>query len=75
MKRGDLVATTDSRYPLHCGSGIYPHAVVMQVEPLILVSESSDMKWSCLDDEQIARLAVIGKADKETIDRCMRRMS
>lgn len=73
MKRGDLVASTDVNRPLHCGSGIYPHAVVMQVDPLILVSESSDMRWSCLDKDMPFK--VVGKADKATIDRCMRRMN
>lgn len=74
MKRGDLVASTNPGYPLRSGCEQYDCAVVMQVEPLILVSEESDMKWSCLSDEAKSFLQVIGQADEEAITRCMRRM-
>jgi hypothetical protein len=31
---------------LACGSGIYPHAIVVHVDPLVLVSPMGDMVWS-----------------------------
>ena len=38
------VVTTDAQhFVLHCGSGIYTHAVVMDIDPVVLVSETGDM--------------------------------
>ncbi len=45
---GDLVMPrqgTES-FPLHCGSGTYPEAVVVCVDPFVLVSCAGDMRWS-----------------------------
>jgi hypothetical protein len=72
MKKGDLVASTDSRWPLHCGSGIYPHAVVVSTTPLVLVSESADMRWELTVRPD--KLKVIGRAGFWTRLRCRRRL-
>lgn len=45
MNVGDVVVAVGS-FRLACGSGIYSHAIVVQVEPLVLVSEHGDMLWS-----------------------------
>ena len=64
---GDVV-TGISGYPLHCGSGIYTHAIVVQVSPLVLVSESTDMRWNCVT---LDTLEIIGKADKKVVQNCI----
>jgi hypothetical protein len=45
MQVGDVVVAVGN-YRLACGSGIYSHAIVAQVEPPVLVSEEGDMLWS-----------------------------
>ena len=57
---------------LYCGSGIYTHAIVIKTDPLVLVSEWSDMRWETTLDEM--ELKIIGKAFPETIKKCMRRL-
>jgi len=44
---------------LHCASGVYSDAVVISVEPLVLVSRYTDMRWTCYPKED---LKVTGKA-------------
>lgn len=46
-------------HPLVCGSGAYQYAIVISIDPLILVSPQTDMRWSCVDERTIE---VIGKA-------------
>lgn len=53
MKIGDVVvprrgAVTEYgfEFVLHCGSGVYSHAIVASVSPFVLVSEGGDMLWS-----------------------------
>ena len=55
MKIGDVVVPAHNaaelaghRYTfvLHCGSGMYSHAIVASLEPFALVSESGDMLWT-----------------------------
>ena len=69
---GDLVESTDEGYPLRSGSEWYPIAVVIQVSPLVLVSEESDMRWETTVKPD--KLAVVGKADKKTLKTCLRRL-
>ena len=73
MKVGDLVASADPRYVLHCGSGVYPRAVVIKEQPLVLASEEGDMRWE--STVQPGKLAVVGRADSKTLARCMRRLT
>lgn len=42
---GDLVESAPG-HALACGSGIYPHAVVVSLEPFALVSVEGDMLWT-----------------------------
>ena len=47
FKIGQIVVAIDvSKTPLHCGSGMYPCAICVSVEPFVLVSESGDMMWT-----------------------------
>jgi hypothetical protein len=57
---------------LHCGSGIYARAIVVSVDPFVLVSESSDMRWSATVHPGHFRNG--GKAAPEVVERCMRRL-
>lgn len=51
MKVGDVVVPRPgSDFTLRCGSGWYTHAICVQVEPLVLVSELGDMRWSATVD-------------------------
>ena len=57
--------------PLHCGSGVYGAAVVIQVEPFIMASHSGDMRWSTwkMDDVE-----VIDTASDEVMAKAMTRL-
>lgn len=53
MKIGDVVIPTrgfvteyGGEFVLHCGSGIYSHAIVASIIPFVLISSTGDMKWS-----------------------------
>jgi hypothetical protein len=72
MRVGDLVNNVKQNR-LYCGSGMYHWAVVMQLEPLILVSEGTDMRWDCVKAEEVPE--VFGRASRLTTFRCLRRLS
>lgn len=46
LQVGDVVRTRDSLNPLHGGSGIYQVAVVVSINPFVLISIEGDMMWS-----------------------------
>ena len=69
---GDVVIPADNRTVLACGSGIYSHAIVIQADPLIIVSEESDMRWSSTVEDM--NLTAIGTAKPEVLKHCMRRL-
>lgn len=67
--RGDVVANDSGPRstrgcPLVCGSGIYDDAIVVQGDPLVLVSREGDMMWSCIGEER-KFLKVTGTATEE----------
>jgi len=72
MKVGDIVIPNDPAYPLRSGSGAYTHAIVIQEQPLVLVSEESDMRWESTVKPD--KLKVIGVAKQEQLEICMRRL-
>jgi poly(A) polymerase len=75
MKVGDRVVVADGMGPLRSGNMIYGSAIVIQTEPtLVLVSESSDMRWESSVQPQERRFRVVGEADQEILQRCMRRL-
>lgn len=55
---GDLVRHADPQ-GLHCATSIYDAAVVASVDPLVLVSDLGDMKWT---QQRAADLRVAGRS-------------
>lgn len=51
MKVGDIVEAAPGRV-LRCGSGWYPNAVIVSMDPFTLVSEEGDMMWSVTFDKE-----------------------
>jgi hypothetical protein len=51
--------------PLVCGSGYYEDAIVVSVEPFVLVSREGDMLWACIRESERHYLKVIGPATDE----------
>ena len=66
-----VIAKDISKFMFHSGSGMYSHAIVVSLDPLILVSEQGDMRWSLVNPDDIAP---IGRADDKTVQRCMKRL-
>lgn len=67
---GDIVAPVQG-HQLHDGSGLYGAAVVVSVEPYVMVSESAGMRWS---QQKAKDFLVKGKAGKEQLALCMTRL-
>ena len=69
---GDLVAPNSTGYSLASGCSYYDQAVVVCINPFVLVSEGGDMRWNTLDPENYK---AVGYADAETLKRCIDRMN
>lgn len=70
---GDLVESkNENQFRLHCGTLFYENAVVVSVEPFILVSKCSSMKWQSTIKKEY--FDVVGKVDKNVLRNCMRRV-
>lgn len=67
---GNLVKAINGN-ALACGSGVYPGAIVVSVEPFVMVSESTDMRWGCFPIEDVE---VVGQASEELLNKCMGRL-
>lgn len=67
---GDMVVP-DSGY-LRSGVEVYTYAVVVQVQPLVLVSVDADMRWEATIQDR--KFTAVGVADDPLIVRCMRRL-
>lgn len=67
---GDIVIPLGSTR-LACGSGRYTHAIVVSVEPLVLVSEKADMLWYATTHNM--ELMPLCLADAKIVKRCCRR--
>lgn len=67
---GDLVQAVPP-FALACGSGLYDAAVVVSVDPLVLVSRFGDMRWSATVRREF--LKPIGKANLEEVLIAMKR--
>lgn len=72
MNVGDLVQAI---YPfvLACGSGRYDFAVVVQVDPLVLISEQGDMLWRATLYDGCVRS--VGRAHHDSFARALTRWS
>lgn len=69
---GDVVEPIKPDYQLASGCSRYDTAVVISVEPFVLVSHASDMRWGCTVKRENFR--IIGKIEGEALDICMRRL-
>lgn len=57
---------------LRSGSEAYSFAVVISVEPFVLCSEESDMRWSSTVTKE--EFKIIGKASQARLTNCLRRL-
>ncbi len=74
MKVGDIVASRGPEiFVLHSSCHYYPHAIVIQENPLILVSEEGDMKWEATIKPEYFK--VLGKASEDVLKNCLKRLS
>lgn len=72
MKVGDVVVATSAVRPLRSGSEWYSHAICIQVEPIVLVSEGADMRWeSTLENMPLQALC---QAHPDIVAACMKRL-
>lgn len=73
MQIGNIVKPTEeSRFVLRSGAEWYEDAVVICIEPFILTSKDSTMKWQTTIKKE--DFEIVGEADKVTLDKCMRRL-
>lgn len=72
MKIGDIVEPIPGRQVLRSGCSTYGSAIVISVEPFILTSWGSDMKWSATVKPDEFR--VIGTAPAGRVRFCKRRL-
>lgn len=68
---GDFVCKKNGDY-LRSGSEAYSFAVVISVEPFVLCSEETDMRWSYTVTKEEFR--VIGKASQSRLENCLKRL-
>tara|TARA_R110000772_G_scaffold79172_3_gene169503 strand:- start:2674 stop:2961 length:288 start_codon:yes stop_codon:yes gene_type:complete len=72
IKVGSIVKpTTESGEILRCGMGMYDFAIVISVNPFILVSDCTTMMWSCTVN--IEDYYHVGKADDKHMLECVKR--
>lgn len=64
MQIGDIVVHTKGPYSggLFCGSGTYTHAIIVNLDPFVLVSEEGDMLWR---RQSLNDFVSVGAASKE----------
>lgn len=72
---GDIVVSKDpQRHPLRSGAEWYTEAVVVSVEPFVLVSLRADMRWqSTVNPERFTVIGSLG-SDSDQLEKCMRRL-
>ncbi len=73
IPRRGHVTEFGGEFVLHCGSGVYSHAIVASVEPFVLVSESGDMKWTATIKPEF--FTPLCRASKEIVDRVLKRLA
>lgn len=68
---GDLVEPIPPKQ-LVCGSGWYPYAVCVKVDPFILISINGDMLWSHTVEKKDFK--VCGRVDKDILSKVNKRI-
>lgn len=72
LEVGSIVRSKNpDRDPLHCGSGTYLEAIVVSIEPFVMVSVDTSMRWSTWTPDRIVPVAT---ADAELLERCRKRL-
>ena len=71
MNVGDIARRADGQN-LHSGSCAYGAVVVVQVEPLVLVSEGTDMRWE--GTVQDVEFEVVGQTTEGHLNKCLKRL-
>jgi hypothetical protein len=75
MKVGDVMVAREGVHSgyLVCGSGWYTHAILVSVEPFVMVSQEGDMMWSCADSNNYVALCEASpKARRKAFERFAR---
>jgi hypothetical protein len=67
---GSYVVPSDDHY-FHSGSGAYIGAIVISLDPFIMVSEHGDMRWSQIRPENVK---VVARVTDYVLNRCMKRL-
>lgn len=78
MKVGDVMVARDGPLTnwLRSGCEHYTHAILVSVEPFVMVSQEGDMMWSCADPNNYIALCRAHPDDaKAAFDRFHRRGS
>ena len=74
MEIGNIIKPKkESGFFLRSGAESYDKAVVISLEPFIITSEESDMKWQATIKKD--EFEVVGVAGKEILERCKRRLN
>ncbi|HHY0551910.1 TPA: hypothetical protein ACVU5P_004229 [Vibrio parahaemolyticus] len=69
---GDVVEPVSDEFQLRSGAEMYGMAVVVQNEPLVLVSVGATMRWESTVNPSMFR--VIGEADEKQLELCLSRL-
>lgn len=73
MKIADIIKPTkESGFILRSGAQSYDKAVVISIDPFVITSEEADMRWEATI--KMEDFEVIGKADRATLNKCLRRI-
>jgi len=70
---GDIVQPVNNDVDLASGACRYEDAIVVSVEPFVLVSRQGDMRWSSTVD--IDNFRVTGWASEKLMAVCIRRLN
>lgn len=65
------VVKHNRKFGLRCGSGVYPTAVVVSLEPFVLVSARTDMRW---ENVKIEEVELVHTGIEAQTKKCMRRL-
>lgn len=71
MEIGDIVAPNKQGVYLRSGAEAWHQAIVCSIEPFIMVSEDTTMRWGA---QQIEYYATVGKATPEALQACISRL-
>lgn len=71
MEVGAVVEPIDPFNPLRSSCGTYPAAVVISMEPFVLVSPTGDMRWST---RKVEEFQVVAQMQSEDVSKLMHRL-